>query len=324
MNPAPRSKGLHRFAVFVAFVAFAMISIGAVVTSRDAGLSIPDAVTNHGGVLPIEQIKNGYEAVDGRKYSGGDVFSEWFHRAVGWTLGSLAIALAFLVYKLEPRSAVRKLAFAALGIVVLQGAVGALGVWMRQPAAMVVPHAFLAQTFLVLVTAVAYYTSAEESAAAGSANRGRGRDPMTRGSLYLAILAFLQIIFGAFYRHAGMAWAIVSHVAAALVVAGVVAWLAMGMQFLSGAAARLGKHSIALGGIVMLQIFLGFLALFFRKPKNEAVERALVNILFPTLHVMCGALLTAGSALLAMRARTLLATTGSTAPARGSAERVSA
>lgn len=281
-----------------------MLCVGATVTSRDAGLSIPDPVSNHGSVIPMEQLQNGYESASGRRYSGGDVFSEFFHRAVGWTLGSLSIALAVFVWKAERDARLRKLAAGALGVVVLQGAVGALGVWMKQPAAMVVPHAFLAQAFLALVVAVAYFTSAEGREL--NITKTAAADGVLRGSFLLAILAFIQIVLGAFYRHANDLWAIAGHVAGALIFVAIAAWVTTVAQPLDGRARRLTRHATALGAIVMLQIFLGFLALLFRKPKNEAVERGLLNILFPTIHVVTGVVITAGSVLLALRARQLL------------------
>ncbi|MBI3819894.1 MAG: COX15/CtaA family protein [Planctomycetes bacterium] len=301
MNP-PRN--LHRLAILVAAVAFLMISVGATVTSRDAGLSIPDPVTNHGGIVPIQQLQNGYETAAGRNYSGGDVFSEFFHRAVGWTLGILSIALAYFTYKYEPRASVRNLAYLTVGVVAMQGAVGGLGVWMQQPAAMVVPHALLAQTYLAIVVAIVYLTSGEglvnSTIPPAVAPSGMA---VVRGARALVAIAFIQIVLGAVYRHANAAWAIWLHVAGALLFAAVAAWVATAAQ---SAGARLGKHAMLLGAIVMLQIFLGFLALLFRKPKNDAAGRDLYNILFPTLHVMAGALLTAGSTLLMARAGRLL------------------
>jgi cytochrome c oxidase assembly protein subunit 15 len=294
-------SNLRRFSVVVAVVAFVMISIGATVTSRDAGLSIPDGVTNHGGLVPVEQLRSGYVADSGRRYSGADVFSEYFHRAVGWTLGTLTIALAILIYRKDRRPALRRLGIAAVALVALQGAVGALGVILKQPTAMVVPHALLAQTFLALLATIVYFTRASDNPLPVEAPAVR------KGTGAFIVFAALQVFFGALYRHDNSPAGLVVHIVGALLFAATAAWFSTVVQSSDiRAVQRLSKPSLALGAALMLQIFLGFLAWLFRRPKNGGLERDVASILFPTLHVTLGACITSASVVMWVHGRQII------------------
>jgi cytochrome c oxidase assembly protein subunit 15 len=280
-----------------------MIGLGAFVTSRDAGLSIPDPVTNHGEIVPAEQIREGYVTPAGRAYSGGDVLSEFAHRGMGWLLGSLTILLVVVAWRTRAPRAVMRLALAALLLVILQGGVGALGVALRQPPWMVVPHAFFAQAFLAVIASIAVLTSAP----AGAPVVAFGARLFQRGFLGLAALTFAQLLLGASFRHANSEGALYAHAALALLLVSLTAWLAARAMALLHAAPGLARAIAIQGGLLMFQVFLGFLAWIFRRAKEAGGERPLATLLFPTAHVLVGALLLAGFVVLAWRSRLLLA-----------------
>ena len=48
----PAFRGLHRFAILLACAVVGLIAAGANVTSKDAGLSVPDWPTSYGGINP--------------------------------------------------------------------------------------------------------------------------------------------------------------------------------------------------------------------------------------------------------------------------------
>src|SRR3954465_12918013 len=100
------SKGVHRFAVFVACATFFLIIAGALVTSNDAGLATPDWPLSNGQVFP-KMV--------------GNLFWEHGHRMVATTVGLLTIALTLYIYVKEKRPWVCKLGFFALIAVVAQG-----------------------------------------------------------------------------------------------------------------------------------------------------------------------------------------------------------
>jgi hypothetical protein len=171
---------------------------------------------------------------------------------------------------------------------------------------MVVPHAFLAQWLLATIVAIAYFTSAE-SLSGAQPKEAPGAQSFRRGFLALAALAFVQLLLGAGFRHANAEGALYAHAALALLLVSLTAMLATRAQGLSGAAPGLARGAAVQGGLLMFQVFLGFLAWFFRLPKNGGESRSAASLLFPTAHVVAGALILAGFVLLTLRARRLLA-----------------
>ena len=55
----PYHHGLHRFAIFTACVTLVLIVAGALVTSNDAGLSVPDWPTTFGSFYKIPRMVGG-------------------------------------------------------------------------------------------------------------------------------------------------------------------------------------------------------------------------------------------------------------------------
>ena len=55
----PYHRGLHRFAIFTSCVTLLLIVAGALVTSNDAGLSVPDWPTSFGSWYKMPQMVGG-------------------------------------------------------------------------------------------------------------------------------------------------------------------------------------------------------------------------------------------------------------------------
>src|SRR5271154_2474719 len=104
----PYRRGLHRFAVFVACATLVLIVAGALVTSNDAGLSVPDWPTSFGSFYKIPQM------VAGVKFEHG-------HRMVAQFVGLLTIILAVWIWRADKRRWLRLLGLAALITVIAQG-----------------------------------------------------------------------------------------------------------------------------------------------------------------------------------------------------------
>src|SRR5579864_6167612 len=83
MNNA-HDKGLHRYAVFTAACTFVLLNAGALVTSNDSGLSIPDWPLAYGSFLP--------PFVGGIRY-------EYTHRVMATCVGLLTIGLAVWLWR---------------------------------------------------------------------------------------------------------------------------------------------------------------------------------------------------------------------------------
>src|SRR6202166_872841 len=114
----PRIRNVHRFAVFTACCTFLLLIAGALVTSNDAGLSVPDWPLSYGSLTPPMV---------------GGIFYEHGHRVIASFVGLLSIVLAVWLWRVEPRRWVRRLGWAALGAVVAQGLLSGLTVLFFLP-----------------------------------------------------------------------------------------------------------------------------------------------------------------------------------------------
>ncbi len=99
----PASRGIHLFALILAAATFLLILAGALVTSNDAGLAVPDWPTSFGSFYKMPPM------VGGIKFEHG-------HRMIAETIGLATVILCFLVLR---RSGLRKAAMHALGMTVL-------------------------------------------------------------------------------------------------------------------------------------------------------------------------------------------------------------
>jgi cytochrome c oxidase assembly protein subunit 15 len=82
-RPAANNVWLHRFAVLTALATLCLIAIGGLVTSKEAGMSVPDWPTSYGYnmfALPL-------------KFWTGGVFYEHTHRLWATVVGTLVVAL---------------------------------------------------------------------------------------------------------------------------------------------------------------------------------------------------------------------------------------
>src|SRR5947209_15025171 len=109
---------LHRFAKVVVASTVLLILAGSLVTSHDAGLSVPDWPTSYGWNMftfpPSMWV--------------GGILYEHGHRLIASTVGFLTIVLAAWLWRAESRRSVRNLGLAAVAAVILQGLLGGLTV----------------------------------------------------------------------------------------------------------------------------------------------------------------------------------------------------
>jgi len=82
----PYNRAHHVFAVFTACATFVLIVAGALVTSRDAGLSVPDWPTTFGSIYKMPHM------VGGVKFEHG-------HRMIAEFTGLLTIILAVWTWR---------------------------------------------------------------------------------------------------------------------------------------------------------------------------------------------------------------------------------
>src|SRR5436190_15750632 len=152
MNRTPDNRWLHRFAVLTALATLALIGIGGLVTSHEAGMSVPDWPTTYGYnmfLFPLHLWQS-------------NIFYEHTHRLVASLVGMLTSILAVWLWLRESRAWLRWLGVAAFFAVVLQGVLGGLRVvfdkhgWGTE---LGIFHATVAQLFFVLVCSIALFTT---------------------------------------------------------------------------------------------------------------------------------------------------------------------
>ncbi|HEX7618954.1 MAG TPA: COX15/CtaA family protein, partial [Verrucomicrobiae bacterium] len=187
---------LHRFAVLTAVVTFFLLGIGGLVTSHEAGMSVPDWPTSYGyNMFALPTI-----------FWKGGAFFEHSHRLLASGAGFLTTVLAVWLWIKDPRKWIKWLGIVAFLLVVAQGVLGGLRVTLKMDGLGVI-HGVVAQSFFILICAIALFTSRFWV----KWSVGEKMFSMTRGlrMLVLAttILIFCQLALGATMRgqHAGLA-----------------------------------------------------------------------------------------------------------------------
>src|SRR6185436_8368454 len=146
---APRYiRSFHVLALLTAIATFPLIFMGGLVTSHQAGMSVPDWPNSYGYNMFL---------FPPRLWIGGILY-EHTHRLMGTVVGMLSIVLTVVAWRVERRPWVRWLAMGVLGAVIFQGILGGLRVvWVKLDLAIV--HACFAQAFFCLATFTAIATS---------------------------------------------------------------------------------------------------------------------------------------------------------------------
>ena len=166
-----------------------LLAAGAMVTSTGSGLAVPDWPLSFGKLMPPMK---------------GGVFYEHGHRMVATTIGLLTIILAAWTSRVERRGWVRRLTWAALGLVVVQGLVGGATVLLRLPVWTSALHACLAQGFFLLIVFLALVHSPGWDTAKPRLDPA---SPLPKLALATTVAIYLQLVVGALMRHmnAGLA-----------------------------------------------------------------------------------------------------------------------
>jgi len=187
---------LHRFAVLTAIITFFLLGVGGLVTSHEAGMSVPDWPTSYGYnmfALPI-------------KFWKGGAFFEHSHRLLASGAGLLTTILAVWLWLKDPRKWMKWLGVIAFLLVVAQGVMGGLRVTLKMDNLGVI-HGVVAQSFFILICAIALFTSrfwGNWTALERTVCVARGLRTFV---LATTILIFCQLALGATMRgqHAGLA-----------------------------------------------------------------------------------------------------------------------
>jgi heme a synthase len=190
----PTPTGLRRFTKVVAVSTLFLVFAGAMVTSTSSGLAVPDWPTTYGWSMFTFPLS---------KWVGG-IFYEHGHRLLASTVGFLCIIQAIWLQRREPKRFVRRLGWASLAAVILQGALGGATVLLLLPKAISISHALMGEIFFCINVSIAFFTSRWY----GELRRLEKGDAPVGLAWALTTLVFLQILAGAVLRHFGAGLAI--------------------------------------------------------------------------------------------------------------------
>jgi cytochrome c oxidase assembly protein subunit 15 len=273
--------------VVLACWTFLLIIAGALVTSNDAGLSVPDWPTSFGSWYKIPKL------VGGVKF-------EHTHRMIAQGAGLLTIILAVWTWRAEKRRWMRILGFIALAMVIVQGILGGLTVRLFLPPLVSSAHAALAQTFFCLAVAFALFTGQKWVEEQPRVEFDQRRPSLFTLTLLSIFVLYVQLILGAMFRHHGMSWW--PHVAHAVVVSFVLAWTAVRALTVYSNIEAVRRPAILMLSLVIAQLCLGFTAFLTRVSWGKnAVQPELPMVVSTVAHVAVGALLLATTVILAIQ-----------------------
>jgi cytochrome c oxidase assembly protein subunit 15 len=284
----PFNRAHHRFAVFMACATFLLIVAGALVTSNDAGLSVPDWPTTFGSLVRIPRM------VGGVKFEHG-------HRMTAEFIGFLTIILAVWTWRTDRRAWMRRLGVGALATVILQGVMGGLTVLTFLPPMVSSAHALLGQTFFALAVAIALFTGSGWVGSEPQPRFDTHRPALPALAWGLVAAIYLQLFLGAMFRHHGMS--ILPHLIMAGGVTILVLWTVVRVLTRHSQVAPLRRPAVLLLGLLIAQLALGFTAYLTRVVWNPYDSPPVPPMVISTVaHVSVGALLLVTAVVLAIQA----------------------
>lgn len=286
-DSTPYSAAFHRFALFTACATFILIIAGALVTSNDAGLSVPDWPTSYGHVFRLPPW------VGGVRY-------EHSHRMIAGFTIILTAAIALWTWLADRRRWMKALAFGALGTIVVQAVLGGLTVLNFLPPAISTAHATVAQTFFCIAVLIAVFSGRKWAEETPIELADHGRPSVLTLSFFSIFILYVQLVLGAMFRHHGMPWW--PHVLNAVVVALVLTWTAIAALVRFPRIEAIRRPAGMLLFVLVLQLCLGFAAFLTRVVWGaDAPQPEFSMVLATVSHVAVGALLLATAAVLTLQ-----------------------
>jgi cytochrome c oxidase assembly protein subunit 15 len=283
-SPASEQVWSHRIAVVLACATFPLLFIGGLVTSKGAGLAVPDWPTTFGYnmfLYPWSKMV-------------GNIFYEHSHRLVASSVGLLTVTLALTLWFREQRNWLRWLGIAALGLVIVQGVIGGLRVILLEHTLAII-HAAFAQAFFALTVSLVVFTSAGWSNLQSGTLADGAR--LRRLCVSTTAVIYIQTVFGAILRHTGER--LDAHLFFAAVVALHVALIVSLIAHSHSNLVKLARPAGLLGTVLLVQLSLGF-ASYVGKFTSAVSLTAGSVVLLTTSHLVIGALMLASSLVLTL------------------------
>jgi cytochrome c oxidase assembly protein subunit 15 len=271
---------LHRYATLLAVCTLFLVVAGASVTSKEAGLSVPDWPLSYGQVMP--------------QMTGG-VFFEHGHRMVATAVGFMTIILCVWLTLVETRKWMKTLGMVALGAVIIQGLLGGLTVKLMLPPAVSISHACLAQLFFSTTVAIALFTS-KSWLEGPEIVEDHGWPSLRSLAIVTPVMVLAQIALGAAFRHRAIG--VLPHVVFSMIVTLAVLFVSTFVLHQFPGHRALSTAAKALLGVTFLQVMLGVAAYYTRL---QAAQKPLAMVLTTVAHVATGGLTMAASVILSIQ-----------------------
>lgn len=279
MQESNRLSRLHQFAVILCSCTVVLLIAGALVTSNDAADSVPDWPLAYGKIIP--------PMVGGIRY-------EYMHRVIAGLVAILTLVLAIWIARVDKRRWMRRLGWAALGLVVAQALLGGLRVLEGHAAISATAHAILAQIFFITLVSIALFTSGWWQGKALSFQDTRS-PRVTTLAIWTTAAIFVQLVLGASFRHG--AFGILPHLIGAAVVSVMVIWAAAVAKRRFVRVPAMRRAVIWLHSTFGTQIILGGFAYWAILNSADTTQPGLTYVILSVAHVAVGALLLASSLL---------------------------
>ena len=315
----------HALACLLVAVTAVLLCFGALVTTYDAAMAVPDWPGTFGHNMFLYPLKAWL-------WGPWDLFLEHGHRLLGALVGVLTLGMAAAVWRRETDATIRALAIAAVLLVVVQGALGGARVLLDDKTVAKV-HACTGPLFFSVAIAIATLTRPSRATAAArsvvSAASGNNllRPECWKGVAALStapwvtagllMAAYVQLVAGAQLRHLDAAvdastfrWMVAFHLAGALLVS-VLSIVAAGTcWWLEAAVPR--RLALVILMLVGCQLLLGAGAWFVSwgfpadwlpqswGPTQATLARSARGAAVVTGHVVLGMLILGASVVLAL------------------------
>ena len=264
---------VHKFAIFVVCWTVLLLIAGALVTSNEAALSVPDWPLSYGTLTP--------------PMVGGIRF-EHSHRLIAGGLGLLSIALAVLVWVKDERRWLRWFSVIAVVGIAAQAVLGGEVVIKLLHYWLPVIHACFAQIVFAALLSIAVFTSRWWISDQPQVE-DTGSPSIHTLAIANAAVIYFQVILGAGFRHKEIpVW---PHMVGALIVLGTVIWFAAVLRRRFEKSAAISKTRILLHAILGTQLLLGLGAYWSRLTTADAPQPMPLMVTLTVLHTVVGAIL---------------------------------
>ena len=221
---APKTGFAHAVACLLVAVTAVLLCFGAMVTTFDAAMAVPDWPATYGHNMFLFPWAEWF-------YGPWDLFLEHGHRLLGSLVGMISLLLAAVVWRGRLSPLVRSLAAAAVLLVVVQGVLGGARVLLDDKTVAKV-HACSGPLFFAVAVAIATLTrrSSRNPSLNASLNAPSHQCSISlsavRSASGLALASYVQLVAGAQLRHLDASvdpstfrWLVAFHLAGAAAVA---------------------------------------------------------------------------------------------------------